>query len=57
MDATKLSYTVPEAASAIGVSPRTIYRLLESGELSCVKIGARTLIKREALEGLLEAAS
>lgn len=52
--ACELSYTVNEAAFAVGVSPRTIYRLIASGELLSFKLGARTLIRRSDLERLID---
>lgn len=51
MDASPtLTLTVDEAAAELRVSRRTLYRLIESGELPRVKIGSTTRITRAALE-------
>ncbi|ATC26473.1 helix-turn-helix domain-containing protein [Caulobacter vibrioides] len=50
----KLSYRMDEAAEATGLSKATLYRLIERGELTTLKVGTRTLIRREVLEGLLQ---
>lgn len=48
---TKYMLTVQEAARVLGVSVHTVYRLINSGELSTVKISQRrTVIKAEELE-------
>jgi len=36
------------------VSKPTLYRLISSGELSVVKIGTRTIIRRSGLEAFLD---
>jgi excisionase family DNA binding protein len=46
---------ITEAAKAVGVSRSSIYRLLATGQLQGVKIGARRLIRTEALDALLGA--
>jgi len=43
--------TVQETAKILGVSVHTIYRLINSGDLSAVKISQRrTVIKAEEIE-------
>lgn len=42
--------SVMEAAKLLGVSQRTLYRLMEKGELKFAKIGKRTIIKRTELD-------
>lgn len=37
------------AASTLGVSPRTVTRLCERGEIKAVKVGAQWRINRDAL--------
>ena len=37
--------SVPEARDALGVSRATLYRLIASGEIAVVKVGARTLLE------------
>jgi excisionase family DNA binding protein len=44
---------VVEAAKAMGLSRSSIYRLLSRGELQSVKIGARRLVRTEAIDALL----
>ena len=51
--AVKLSYTVDQAAQAIGVSRRTIYNLLSNCELASTKVGGRRLIRANDLQALL----
>ena len=46
--------SVNEVCKLIGISRRTIYRLFERGELTKIKIGSRTLIKRSALNILID---
>ena len=43
-----------DAATSIGVSRSTLYRLIDSGQLRTVKIGRRTLIPFSCLLALLD---
>jgi excisionase family DNA binding protein len=43
----KLLLSVPEAADVLGVSKRTVYLLLASGDLARKKVRRRTMIHRE----------
>jgi excisionase family DNA binding protein len=45
--------SINEVCQLVGISRRTVYRLIEQGELKKIKIGSRTLIKRSALNKLL----
>lgn len=48
---TKYMLTVRETAKVLGVSVHTVYRLIDSGDLSAVKISQRkTMIKAEEIE-------
>ncbi len=48
---TKYMLTVQETAKVLGVSVHTVYRLIESGEISAVKVSPRkTVIKAEEIE-------
>ena len=48
---TKYMLTVQEMARVLGVSVHTVYKLIESGDLSAVKISSRkTMIKAEEIE-------
>ena len=46
----KLLHTVTEAAETLGVSPRTIYRLLTAGDLVAIKVRSATRIPEESLQ-------
>jgi len=47
----KYFLSVKETANILGVSIHTVYRLIESGELSAVKVSQRkTVIKAEEIE-------
>jgi excisionase family DNA binding protein len=46
--------SIGEAARLLGIGRSTLYGLLNDGDLSGLKIGARTLIRRSDLEALLE---
>jgi len=50
----KLSYTVDEAARAIGVSRSTVYKLFRIGELRNFRWGGRVLIHRLDLSAYIE---
>ncbi|WP_047245719.1 helix-turn-helix domain-containing protein [Maribacter thermophilus] len=45
--------SIKEVCQLVGISRRTVYRLIENGNLNKIKIGSRTLIKRSALNRLL----
>lgn len=48
---TKYMLTVQEASRVLGVSVHTVYRLIDSCDLSAVKISQRkTMIKAEEIE-------
>ncbi len=49
----KLTYTIPEAAKALGVGRNAAYAAAQRGELPTVKIGRRLLVPRLGLEKLL----
>ena len=46
--------SVTEACSLVGVSRRTIYRMIQRKELPIAKFGARTIIKRSAIDQLFK---
>ena len=46
--------SIKETAEACGLSRATVYRLIEQKELSTLKIGARRLVRPEAIEALLD---
>lgn len=49
-----LTYTVPEAAALIGISPWCYYDKIKSGDLPGRKVGTRIVVPRVALERWLE---
>lgn len=55
--APKLSYTINEAADAIGVSRRTVYDLIKRGELEKFTWAGRTLIRADVLQAAMDRAS
>lgn len=57
MSAEKLSYTINEAAAAIGVSRRTIYDLIKRGDLEKFTFCGRSLIRADVLRQVVDQAS
>jgi excisionase family DNA binding protein len=49
----RLVLTVPEAARAIGVSPRSYYAAARRREVPAIRVGRRLLVPRAALETFL----
>jgi excisionase family DNA binding protein len=49
----RLAYPIPEAAHLLGISPRGVYRLIETSELHTVMLGRRRLVPRQELERLV----
>lgn len=45
-------FSVDEAADYIGISRRTIYRLIKNKDLKVHKLGGRTIIKKSSIEAL-----
>lgn len=56
-EAAKLTYTVNEAASAIGVSRSKIYELVREKQLETFKWCGRTLIRADVLQRAVDRAS
>lgn len=52
----KLAYTVDESAKALGLSSATVWAMLKDGELKARKLRGRTLVLREELRRVLDAA-
>ncbi len=52
--ASKPFLSVDETCKLIGISRRTIYRLLQKGELIAGKAGQRTIIPRKNIESFFE---
>lgn len=49
-----LAYSVPDAAKAIGVNQRTVWRLLRTKDMRSFKLGARTLIRADELRAFID---
>lgn len=50
----RATYTVPEAAALLGVSPATIYVMLRQGIIPARRAGARWIIARKRFDEWLE---
>jgi excisionase family DNA binding protein len=50
---TRLTYSIEEAAAAMGLSSRSVYRLVWSGELRGLRAGRRVLIRLADIEEYL----
>lgn len=44
--------SIKEAYTLLGISERTLYRLLKTGTISTTKLGGRTIIKRSVIDNL-----
>jgi excisionase family DNA binding protein len=49
----RVSYSIPEAARAMGLSESTVKRLIESGQLASKKVLRRRLIPVKAIDAFL----
>lgn len=52
---TPLTLSVDEAAALLGISRAHAYRLIEQGEIFCIRLGARIRIPRAEIERLVAA--
>jgi excisionase family DNA binding protein len=48
----EISLTVAEASRVLRVSPNTVYRMVQRGELKCVRLGRRMFIPSKEVERL-----
>jgi len=46
--------SIDEAAALLGVSRRTLYRIIDRGEISIKKLGRRTIVKRAEIDTFFE---
>ncbi|MGH7861519.1 MAG: helix-turn-helix domain-containing protein [Candidatus Dormibacteraceae bacterium] len=53
----RLTLTVEEAASALGIGRASAYEAVHRGEIPCIRIGRRIFVPRVALDRLLSAVS
>jgi excisionase family DNA binding protein len=51
----RYSYTIPEAAYAVGVSRATFYRRVRDGQVKVFKWGGRTLVHGDELQRVVDA--
>jgi len=49
----RLTYSIREACTALGISRSKCFSLINDGSLKVLKLGARTLVTRKALDDLL----
>lgn len=50
----KIAYTIAETVTVSGLGRTMLYELIKRGELPLVKVGARSLVRRQDLEAMLE---
>ena len=50
----KLAYSIPEAASVIGVSKSYMYTLIQKNKIPYVKVGSRKIVPKVSLEQWLQ---
>ena len=50
-----ISYSVKDVCALLGLGRTTIYKLIEDGSLTRIKVGSRTLIPAGDVEALLGA--
>ena len=50
----RLSYSVQEAAAAIGVSSRTLHDYIKNGSIAHFRMGTRVLIPADKLKAFIE---
>lgn len=50
----KITYSVKEAAAALGISTPTMYTLIKRADFPAFKVGTRTLIPKVKLEEWVE---
>ncbi len=47
--------TISEAAEALGVAPKTLYRAVNRGEVPGIRVGRRLLVPRDFVDRILAA--
>lgn len=56
MNNEKLTFTVSQTASLLGLSRNSAFKGVMTGEIPHIRVGKRILIPRRALEAMLESA-
>lgn len=54
---TPMLLTVSESAAVLNVSTKTVYRLMASGQLAWVQVGAHRRVTASAIEQFIEAST
>ena len=54
MSVGKMGLTIEEAAEATGIGRNTMRKLVEWGKLPVLKVGRKTIIRKDALERFME---
>ena len=57
MSTERMTLSVEEARSMLGISRGHAYRMIETGEIPSLRLGERILIPRRAVEDMLQRAS
>ena len=55
MSVGKMGLTIEEAAETTGVGRNTMRKLIDWGKLPVLKVGRKTIIRKDALERFMEA--
>ena len=53
MSAIKIGLTIDEAAETTGIGRNTMRKLVDWGKLPVLKVGRKTIIRRDALESFM----
>lgn len=53
LSSSKLTYSIKEAAQALGVGRTTIYALIDTNQLIAIKVRGRRLITAESMHNLV----
>ena len=54
MSVGKMGLTIEEAAETTGIGRNTMQKLVEWGKLPVLKVGCKTIIRKDALERFME---
>ena len=55
MSVGKIGLTIEEAAETTGIGRNTLRKLIDWGKLPVLKVGRKTIIRKDALERFMEA--
>ena len=53
----RLSYTIEDARSVIGIGRSSIYKLIDEGKLTRIRVAGRSLIKADSVRRLIDEAT